>query len=307
MLFVLLNMVAAFHAYKFSHFIDKQVARVNEHHLSGLEKITTLLFGIDMSRPVDFEKPSQPYQTVQLQSNVKLECWNLKTDSTAKGTVIIFHGYRGNKSSMIDRSDEFLKLGYNTLLVDFMGSGGSEGNTTTIGYRESQEVKSAYEYVSSKGEKHIYLFGTSMGAASIMKAMKDYQLPATALILECPFGSMFQTVSVRVKQMGLHTFPTSYLLMFWGGTENGFWAFSHNPADYAKNITVPTLLMWGEADEKVSRGETETIFQNLKGRKELKTFPLSKHEDYLLKYKEQWITEVSIFLSSTTSKDSLPG
>ena len=50
-----------------------------------------------------------------------------------------------------------------------MGSGGSEGNETTIGYKEAEEVKSCYDYVAGQGEKRIFLFGTSMGAAAILK------------------------------------------------------------------------------------------------------------------------------------------
>ena len=293
--FVLLNVVVTFHAYKFTHFTSNEVKRRDDTRLTGGEKLKTILLGVENSRPADLDFPSQKYETVYLQSNVKLQCWSLKADS-AKGTVIIFHGYRASKSAMIDRSDEFLKLGYNTLLVDFMGSGGSEGNSTTIGYKEAEEVKTAFDYVASKGEKSIYLFGTSMGAAAVMKAVNDYQLPATGLFLECPFGTMLKTVGVRVKLMGLHEFPIAYLLMFWGGLENGFWAFSHNPEEYAKGIKLPVLLMYGEVDNRVSRQETDNIFENLSGQKMLKTFPLSGHEDYLLKYKDLWISDVTDFL-----------
>jgi pimeloyl-ACP methyl ester carboxylesterase len=296
-LLVLLNVIAGFHAYKFTHFTDRGGKKADGHKADGNEKLKALLFGVNISRPGDFAVPSQKYDTVYLQSNVKLECWSVKADS-ARGTVIIFHGYGNSKSNMIDRSDELLKLGYNTLLVDFMGSGGSEGNSTTIGYDEGQEVKAAYDYVASKGEKHIYLFGTSMGAASITKAMNDYQLNATGLILECPFGTMLQAVDSKVRLMGLHKFPTTYLLMFWGGVENGFWAFNHNPEEYAKTIKTPTLLMWGEHDERVSRGEVDNIYNNLQGKKELKTFPLCKHEDYIPKYHDLWVSDVASFLQS---------
>src|ERR1019366_2703849 len=158
------------------------------------------------------------------------------------------------------------------------------------------EVKTCFDYVASKGEKHIYLMGTSMGAVSIMKAINDYHLEPTAVLLECPFGSMYKTVGLRVRLMGLHTFPTTPLLMFWGGIENGFWAFSHNPTEYAKSIKCPALLLWGESDIKVSREETDEIYANLPGKKQLVTYPLSGHEDYLIKYHDKWVRDVSSFL-----------
>lgn len=80
----------------------------------------------------------------------------------SKGTVLLFHGYGGEKSQLIKKSDEFIKLGFSTMLVDFMGSGNSEGNQTTIGYKESEEVKTTFEYIRQTGEKNIILFGTSM-------------------------------------------------------------------------------------------------------------------------------------------------
>src|ERR1019366_2029826 len=139
-IFVLLNVVVCFHAYKMTHFTTKRVERLEDNNaMSASTKIKTILFGVENSRPQNAITPAQKFETIKLKSNVMLECWTINTDN-AKGTVIIFHGYRAAKSQMIDRSDEFLKMGYNTMLVDFMGSGGSEGNYTTIGFEEAQEV-----------------------------------------------------------------------------------------------------------------------------------------------------------------------
>jgi len=296
-IFVLMNVIIAFHGYKFTHFGNEVKKIEKPKELTTADKIKTILFGVESTRPGDGILPSQKYETVYLQSNVKLQCWSIKADS-AKGTVIIFHGYRASKSEMLDRSDEFLKLGYNTLLVDFMGSGGSEGSSTTIGYKEADEVKTCYDYVASKGEKNIILFGTSMGAAAIMKAVNDYQLGATGVILECPFGTMYKTVSVRVKTMGVNPVPVAGMLMFWGGVENGFWPFNHNPEDYAKGIKLPVLLMFGEQDKRVSREETETIYANLQGPKTLKSFPQSGHQDYIPQYHDLWVNDVKSFLQN---------
>lgn len=287
-----------FHAYKFTHFTLTNVEKTKDSpNLSFGGKMKALFFGINNPRPVNTNHPTQKFETIKIQSNREIECWSIKADSS-KGTVIIFHGYGGEKSSMLDKSDEFIKMGYSTFLVDFMGSAGSEGNQTTIGYKEAEQVKSCYHYLSSQSEKNIYLFGTSMGAVAIMKSIKDYQINPTAIFIECPFGSMYQTTSARFKSLGVPAFPMAGLLVFWGGVQNGYWAFSHKPVNYAKYIKSPTLLLYGEQDKKVSRKEIDAIFSNLDCIKELKTYPLAAHENYLVKNKEQWSADIQNFISS---------
>jgi uncharacterized protein len=297
LVFAGMNIIAAFHAYKFTHFSSNgnNKTKVPEK-LSAFDKIKALLSGVNNPRPANKKLPSQPFETIRLQSNKRIECWLIKTEN-AKGTIILFHGYGGEKSSMLDKSDELLQLGYNTLLVDFMGSGSSEGNQTTLGFKEAEEVKTAYEFLMARGERNIVLFGTSMGAVAILKAMHDYQLAVNGIMIECPFGTMYQTVCARFKIMHVPVFPMAGLLVFWGGVENGFNAFAHNPAEYAKNIKVPVLLLYGEQDKNVSCAEIDAIFKNLKGKKTLKTYPLAGHENYLLKYKAQWGSDVRSFLN----------
>ena len=143
---------------------------------------------------------------------------------------------------MLDKAEIFLSLGCNTMLVDFMGSGRSEGDQTTIGYFEAEEVKTAFDYLEKNGEKEIVLFGTSMGAVAIMKAIRDYSLAPSSIIVECPFGTMLHTAEARFKLLDVPSFPMAGLLVFWGGVQNNFNAFRHNPSEYAKAITCPNVL-----------------------------------------------------------------
>ena len=295
-LFIVMNIVAIFHAYKFTHFTDNKIERSKDpQKLGGTEKIKTLLFGVNNPRPTNKSTPSQKFETVRLQGEKEIECWYIP-NTINKGTVIIYHGFSGNKASMLDKSDEFYALGYNILLVDFMGSGGSEGNQTTIGFFESEQVKTSYEYIKSKGESKIYLFGTSMGSVAIMKAFHDYKIDPNAIILECPFGSMYKTVCARFELMNAPQFPMAGLLVFWGGIQNGFWAFGHNPTKYAKSIECPTLLLYGEQDKKVSLGEIAEISSNIQGPHKLRIFPEAGHENLLNKNSDTWKTEISGFL-----------
>jgi pimeloyl-ACP methyl ester carboxylesterase len=91
-------------------------------------------------------------------------------------------------------------------------------------------------------------------------------------------------------------------LVFWGGIQNGFWAFDHNPEQYAKSIKIPTLLMWGAKDKSVIKADTNKIFANLAGQKHLVVFPDAGHEDYRKKYRAEWDAEVSKFLQEYTTQ-----
>lgn len=299
-----MNIVAIFHSYKFTHFADDSIEKTQKpEQLSLVGKLNALFFGVNNPRPTNKTKPPGYYETIELQSNKKIECWYLNKDNSVKtetvnGTIIICHGYGGEKSSMLDKAKILDSLNYNTFLIDFMGSGGSEGNTTTIGFKEAEQVKTAYDYLHSKNVKDIYLFGTSLGAVAIMKAIKDYDLKPKGIIIECPFGTMYQTVEARFNNMNVPTFPMAGLLVFWGGIQNGFWAFNHNPTDYAKYITCPTLLLYGEKDKNVSSQEIDNIFTNLAGKKQLKTYKLAGHENYLNKYKIEWTQDITEFLTA---------
>lgn len=297
-IFCIINIIAFLHAYRFTHF-DKSAYKTSDSgRMSISQKVKIIIFGVNNPRPQNTTLPERHFEKVIIKSNLNIECWYIKTDSH-KGTVILFHGYAGKKSSLLDKANIFLELGYNALLVDFMGSGGSDGNQTTIGFREAEEVKSCFEYVQRLEETNIILFGTSMGAVAIMKSISDYSVTPKAIIIECPFGSMLKTVQNRFSIMGIPNFPLANLLVFWGGIQNGFNGFNHNPYEYAKQINCPTLLLYGQMDNKVSRSEIDEIYANLRGKKDSVIYPLAGHENYLSKYKEKWSSDIAKFLSST--------
>lgn len=302
LVFVGMNIVTIFHSYKFTHFSKNVISRTkNPSELSLGEKVKALVFGVSIPRPINKSKPEVDFKTIILESDKTIECWLISQDS-ALGTVVLFHGYGGEKSSMLDKAEVFNSLGYSTFLVDFMGSGNSEGNQTSIGYHEAEQVKTCVDYLSGIGEENVFLFGTSMGAVAIMKSVYENKLDVKGIILECPFGTMYETVCARFSSMNVPTFPMAGLLMFWGGIQNSYWAFGHNPVKYATKINVPTLLMSGGVDEKVSLDEVNSIYSNISGPKRLKIYQRAGHENYLNKYRDEWSEDVRLFLATITNR-----
>ena len=298
-LFVLLNIITAFHAYKFTHVYERnEVTIKNNGDKTAWEKTSEILFGakaVKLQNPV----PVSSVETIILttKDSIKLEAWYVKIKDPAKGTVILFHGHLSKKGAVMDEADEFRQLGYHTLLVDFRAHGSSGGNTCTIGYTETEDVKLAYDYIKNKGENNIVLWGISMGAATITKAMNDYKMQPSKIILEMPFGSILQAAEGRIKIMGLPSEPLASLVTFWGGAEHGFWAFGMKPAEFVKSIKVPTLLQWGKNDPRVMKEETDAIYANLKGKKQLVVYETAGHESLCDKEHEKWMASISVFLN----------
>ncbi|ACU58413.1 alpha/beta hydrolase [Chitinophaga pinensis] len=300
-LFLLLNVVAAFHAWKFTHFYAAGTF-ANKHQqpeqMSVFEKAKMVLLGVRLSKSAIRHTPEVPYETMHLQTSngLELEGWWMPRPD-AKGTVILFHGYNGGKDGPIPEAAYFRQLGYNTLLMDFRAHGNSQGDVCTIGYKEAEDVMLAYNFVQQKGEKHIILWGVSMGAAAILRAVPTYHLYPDKVILECSFARLTDAVKGRMRAVSLPPTPLAEILTFWGGVENGFWGFSHNPAEYAKSINMPALVCWGTKDNRVTRQETNSVYRQLGTRKKkLIIFEASGHQSFCRNEGEKWKTAVKSFL-----------
>ena len=314
-----LNAVAFFHAWRFTHFANEPgLHSPNPEQLSPGQKLWLLLTGIRNPKPQNGPKPDFPVETVTIASpNGPLEAWYARPDSgRPHGTVALFHGYTSSKSHLTHEAGYFRRLGYNVLLVDQAGNGNSAGFRTTVGYREAEDVATAVRWLKNDssgspsspargpgGEANregseVILYGVSMGAVAILRAEAELGVRPTANILECPYGSMRQTAYNRFASMHVPGFPMADLLVFWGGVQNGFWAFGLNAERYATQIHTPTLLLWGTADPRVSRAETDAIFAHLAGPKARHDFPGVGHQPYWQRYPAAWEQQIQAFLTA---------
>jgi hypothetical protein len=295
--FILLNVIVICHAYKFSHFYDAGEINIKKKEdKNGWDITKEMLFGINAVKQQNIT-PDSAVKTFYLttKNGLKLEAWEFDADS-AIGTVALFHGHGSKKSSLLPEAYFFRKLGYNTVLLDFRAHGGSQGNNCTIGYKEAEDVKLVYDYIAVKGEKNIILYGASLGAATITKSIRDYRLTPSRIILDMPFGELSAAVTGRLKMMGLPAQPLGGMLTFWGGLENGFWAFNHKPYVYARNIECPVLLQRGMLDSRVTQAETDLIYQNIHTPKTMVLYDSSAHESLYKKEPEKWSAAVTEFL-----------
>lgn len=300
--FLLINISAALYAYKLTHVYNDPKLRTAQSSKNIFVKTWRLFTGPRQPRSIITERPTFPYDTVTLktQKGIDIEAWYSKTDSAARGTVILFHGIGANKGMLLNEAYEFRYLGYNVMLVDFRAHGNSGGQTTTIGIRESEEVKLAYDYAMKKGARNIFLWGISMGAVVVAKAIDDYALKPSGIILEMPFGSLQSHLQARARVMGFQGFPEKpfgFFVSWWMGIERDFNGFKHQTSLYVKKINCPVLMEWGALDNYVLKTETEIIYNAIASAdKKLVRYDRAGHESFLLNDPVKWRIEAERFL-----------
>jgi alpha-beta hydrolase superfamily lysophospholipase len=296
-LFVLLNIIVICHAYKFTHFYDRgEASIVPKAQQSGWYKTKELLFGFNAEKQLN-SQPDSSFTDLYFttKEGIKLSAWEMKA-ANPRGTVALFHGHGSKKSSLLPEAAALRNLGFNTILRDFRAHGSSEGNNCTIGYKEAEDVKLVYDHIKAAGEKNIVLYGVSLGAATITRAISIYQLTPSGVILDMPFAKLSGAVTGRLKLMGVPAQPLGSLLGFWGGTMNGFWAFNHNPCQYVRDIQCPVLLQRGELDTRVTQAETDLIYKNIPSNKKMVIYSTAGHESLYKKENSKWVAEVTAFL-----------
>jgi hypothetical protein len=184
------------------------------------------------------------------------------------------------------------------MLVDLRAHGNSEGIVSGLGYKESEEVKLAYDQVSKKGEKNIVLWGMSLGAVIISKAISQYDLKPQKVILEMPFDRIQDHIRARARISGFPGEPFGFFVTFWSGLEQGYWGYGHKTSRYVKNINCPVLLQWGSSDEYVMKEETERIFASINSpKKKLEIYAGAGHGPLISGNQLKWDETVTEFLN----------
>jgi hypothetical protein len=297
--FILFNISAALYAHKFTTISDDPALRQVQPARNIFAKTWRLFSGPRQARSLIRETPVFAYDTVlwQAGNGTTIEAWHGRTDSLNKGIVLLFHGVQSNKGMLLAEANDFRYQGFDVLLVDFRGHGNSGGKTITLGVKETEEVKLAHAFAKAKGYRNIFLWGSSMGAVVVAKAVSEYRLEPSGIILEMPFGSLQSHLKARARVLGFPEQPFGFLVTCWIGIERGFNGWRHNTARYARHITCPVLVQSGEKDDYVRQKEINSIYAALAtAEKKSVVYGQAAHESLLGNEPVKWRHETGSFL-----------
>ncbi len=116
----------------------------------------------------------------------------------AKGTIILFHGYRsGSFNDFSCAFQMYHEFGLNIMAVDQRAHGDSEGKYICFGAQERFDCAAWAKYVDKiqEGKLPIFLGGISMGATTVMLA-SALKMPKTVkgIIADCGFTSPWDII-----------------------------------------------------------------------------------------------------------------
>ncbi|HEU4964398.1 MAG TPA: alpha/beta fold hydrolase, partial [Bacilli bacterium] len=130
--------------------------------------------------------------TFTSRDGTKLRGWWLPGGDEQR-VVVMAHGFRGNREGepALPTAQALVAQGISVLLFDFRNSGESDGEMTTVGLFEKEDLLAAIDYVEGAGHggQGIGLLGFSMGAATALMAAADAP-EVQAVVADSPFSDL---------------------------------------------------------------------------------------------------------------------
>jgi len=238
-------------------------------------------------------------------SGGKLHGW-LAGPTLNRGVIILQHGVRTDRTTVLNRAQLFTRAGYGVLLYDFQAHGESPGRAITFGWQESRDAQAAVAFVKARFPGHpIGVDGVSLGAAAAVLA--DPPLEVQGLVLEMMYPTIVDATKDRI---GMRLGPAgrwlSPLLTAQLRLRLGCGPEELRPIDHVGRLTVPKLFLAGTADRETPLSEAQWIVDTAAEPKQLVTFAGAKHEDLCRYAPEQFATNVLAFFERYLTTNSLP-
>ncbi|SNU09863.1 hypothetical protein SAMN06297422_13214 [Lachnospiraceae bacterium] len=213
---------------------------------------------------------------------LKLHAFYLPADNP-KRIILLSHGYKGTSFGSIAHMAEFLHENDSSLLfVDQRCCGKSEGKYITFGAKEQYDILAWIRRISriNKERLPIYLYGQSMGAATVLLAA-GHKLPeeVKGIIADCGFHSLKQQLKDIAKGwfhlhwIGLLLIRVDILCRYYAG-------FRMQDTDTTRALLKnkrPILFFHGKEDTYVWPKNTIINYEKCTAPKELVLVPGARH------------------------------
>ena len=235
-------------------------------------------------------------QPVQFSSSsgARLHGWLIPGKKGA-GVIMLMHGVRASRLSMLDRARFLSAAGYSVLLFDFQAHGESTGAHITFGYLESKDAQAAVSFLQrTMPDEKIGVIGVSLGGAAALLAAPPLNI--NALVLEMVYPTINQAITNRLTmRLGAAASVLTPLLSWQFKPRLGVDVSALRPLDRVAHITTPKLFIAGADDRHTTLDESLQLFHAASDSKELWIVEGAKHTDLHLFARKEYEQRVLSF------------
>ena len=235
----------------------------------------------DPQTPADY---GLAYNEIWFESRdgLHLHGWHIPTPR-AKATILLGHGYSGNKPPDLVYARFLHAGGYSVFMFDCRAHGRSEGDFSSIGYVERLDMLGALDWLrANTDECRFGAMGFSMGAATALHAAAD-SLDIRGIVADSPPAYVPDSIVSQLRRDGVPR-PIARVLAAVGyrfvAGHMGFRFSRQRTASVLARISPrPILLFYGEKDDltDVANHATAWTTPHYAGRRALVIVPRAGH------------------------------
>ncbi len=221
-----------------------------------------------------------PARAVQFssQSGSTIHGWYVP-GKTGAGAILLMHGVRSNRLSMLERARFLNRAGYSILLFDFQAHGESPGQHITFGSLESRDAQAAVQFLRTTApNERLGVIAVSMGGAASILA--DPTLNADAFVLEMVYPTIDEALTNRITaRLGGWSQILTPVLLPQLRLQTGINPSQLRPIDHIKRLNPPKLFIAGANDLYTPLEESKALYETANEPKEFWVVPGTGHVD----------------------------
>jgi pimeloyl-ACP methyl ester carboxylesterase len=203
----------------------------------------------------------------------------------ATPVVLLLHGLRADRSSMVGRAQLLLKHGFSVLLIDLQAQGETPGSVITFGHREAGDVIAARDWIQARAPgRRIGVIGESLGGASVLLAPQPAGFDA--VVLEAVYPRIRRAVENRIRMrvgpLASVLAPVlTPLLMAQLGPRLKLSEADLEPIRAIGRLEAPSLIIAGSRDQHTTLAESRELAAAAAAPTQLWVVEGAEHQDLL--------------------------
>lgn len=149
------------------------------------------------------------------------------------------------------------------MICDFRGHGNSEGQFTTFGIKEAEDIKAVYDWIKIRHpQSPVYALAYSMGGAAVIRAAAKYNI-FNKIVLDSSFARSENVARQTILKI-FGPFSSVFWQMgrFWGWVWTGVDIADSQPErDITSLANRPIMIIHGTKDSMIPYTESLRLYE----------------------------------------------